>query len=122
MLVEIEGERIASVDGRRRRAPAGAERLAGLTLPGLANAHSHAFQRALRGRAQERGGGSFWTWRERMYALAERIDPDSYLALARADVRRDGAGRDHRRRRVPLPPPRPGRRPLRGPERDWAPP
>ena len=30
------------------------------------------------------GGGSFWTWRERMYALAERLDPDRYRALARA--------------------------------------
>jgi len=59
-----------------------AERLRGLTIPGLANAHSHAFQRALRGRAQ--GPGSFWTWREQMLALAETIDPDGYRALARA--------------------------------------
>ena len=63
--------------------PPGATVLDGLTLPGLANAHSHAFQRALRGRAQ-RGRGSFWTWREEMYRAAERIDPDTYLALARA--------------------------------------
>src|SRR5204863_7675039 len=55
-----------------------------LTLPGFANAHSHAFQRALRGRAQAAGGGSFWTWREQMYELAARPDPDSYLRLARA--------------------------------------
>ncbi len=72
--------RIASV---QTGAPAGdAERLPGLTIPGLANAHSHAFQRALRGRAQE--PGSFWFWREQMYALAETIEPDGYLALARA--------------------------------------
>jgi formiminoglutamate deiminase len=64
-------------------APADAVRLPGVTLPGLANAHSHAFHRALRGRtAGDRG--SFWTWREGMYALAGRLDPDSYLALARA--------------------------------------
>ena len=63
--------------------PPDATRLHGLTVPGLANAHSHAFQRALRGRAQ-RGGGSFWTWREDMYALAGRLDPDGYLRLARA--------------------------------------
>ena len=63
--------------------PGDAERLAGLTLPGLANAHSHAFQRALRGRTQA-GEGSFWTWREQMYELADRLDPDSYLDLARA--------------------------------------
>jgi formiminoglutamate deiminase len=84
VLVETEGERITSVEAGVASPPAGAERLAGLTLPGFANAHSHAFQRALRGRAQERGGGSFWDWRERMYELAGRIDPDNYLALARA--------------------------------------
>jgi formiminoglutamate deiminase len=58
-------------------------RLAGLVLPGLADAHSHAFHRALRGRTAT-DGGTFWTWREGMYALAARLDPDSYLALARA--------------------------------------
>src|SRR6185369_12423145 len=53
------------------------------TLPGLANAHSHAFHRALRGTTQA-DRGTFWTWRERMYEVAGRLDPDSYLALARA--------------------------------------
>jgi formiminoglutamate deiminase len=53
-------------------------------MPGFANAHSHAFQRALRGRTQAAGEGSFWTWREQMYELAARLDPDSYLRLARA--------------------------------------
>ncbi|MFI5890950.1 formimidoylglutamate deiminase [Actinoplanes sp. NPDC051513] len=58
-------------------------RLGGLVLPGLANAHSHAFHRALRGRTHgERG--SFWTWREQMFRVAAALDPDSYLALARA--------------------------------------
>ncbi|GID26791.1 formimidoylglutamate deiminase [Paractinoplanes brasiliensis] len=52
-------------------------------LPGFANAHSHAFHRALRGRTHE-GGGSFWTWRDLMYQVAGRLDPDSYYALARA--------------------------------------
>src|SRR5690606_13397974 len=41
-----------------------ASRLPGVVLPGLANAHSHAFHRALRGRTHDRGG-DFWTWRER---------------------------------------------------------
>lgn len=64
----------------------GAERLGGLVLPGLANAHSHAFHRALRGRTQggTGGRGSFWTWREQMYDVAGRLDPDTYLDLARA--------------------------------------
>jgi formiminoglutamate deiminase len=80
VLVEI-------ADGRFTRVETGstttARRLAGLTLPGLANTHSHAFHRALRGRTQA-GRGTFWTWREQMYAVAGRLDPDSYYALARA--------------------------------------
>ncbi|GAA2148883.1 formiminoglutamate deiminase [Humibacillus xanthopallidus] len=58
-------------------------RLAGVTLPGMANAHSHAFHRALRGRVNG-GGGNFWSWREQMYAAAEQLNPDTYFALARA--------------------------------------
>ncbi len=82
VLVEVDGDRITAVTPGAGR-PTGATRLRGLTLPGLANAHSHAFHRALRGRTQ-RSGGSFWTWREDMYALADRLTPDSYHALARA--------------------------------------
>jgi formiminoglutamate deiminase len=81
-LVEVDDGRVASLELGVASAPNGATALAGVTIPGLANAHSHAFQRALRGRAQERG--SFWGWRERMYELAGRLDPDAYLALARA--------------------------------------
>jgi formiminoglutamate deiminase len=61
----------------------GDRRLPGVLLPGLANAHSHAFHRALRGRTHA-DGGSFWTWRTVMYDVAGKLDPDSYLALARA--------------------------------------
>ncbi|WP_371670996.1 formimidoylglutamate deiminase [Streptomyces sp. NBC_00289] len=61
----------------------GAEILRGLTLPGLANAHSHAFHRALRGTVQV-GSGTFWTWREIMYSFADRLTPETYHALARA--------------------------------------
>jgi formiminoglutamate deiminase len=82
VLIAVEGDRIASVEAGAAP-PADAEHLPGLTLPGLANAHSHAFQRALRGRTHA-GSGSFWTWREQMYGLAGSIDPDRYLALARA--------------------------------------
>jgi formiminoglutamate deiminase len=82
VLIEITDGVIGAVTPGAE-APAEAERLGGLTIPGLANAHSHAFQRALRGRTQS-GTGSFWTWREQMYALAGALDPDSYLSLARA--------------------------------------
>jgi len=85
VLVEAAGDRFTAVTARvaaAQLAP-GTIRLAGLTLPGLANAHSHAFHRALRGVTQA-GRGTFWTWRERMYQVAASLDPDSYLALARA--------------------------------------
>jgi formiminoglutamate deiminase len=82
VTVRVEGTRIAAVDVGQP-APEDATRLAGLTIPGLANCHSHAFHRALRGRTQ-RGTGSFWTWRDQMYAAAERLDPDRYHRLARA--------------------------------------
>ena len=82
VAVIVEGARVSEVHPGVP-APPGAVRLAGLTLPGLANAHSHAFHRALRGHTQA-GRGSFWTWREQMYRVAGRLDPDTYLALARA--------------------------------------
>jgi formiminoglutamate deiminase len=71
--------------------PDGAERVPGLTVPGLANCHSHAFHRALRGRTQ-RERGTFWTWREQMYGVAARLTPDSYFELARATYREMVAG------------------------------
>jgi formiminoglutamate deiminase len=75
-------------DGRFTEVASGAvqgdaHRLPGIVLPGFANAHSHAFHRALRGRTNG-GGGTFWTWRDAMYTVASQLDPDSYLALARA--------------------------------------
>ncbi|MCA9582316.1 MAG: amidohydrolase family protein, partial [Myxococcales bacterium] len=67
-----------------------------IALPGIATAHSHAFQRALRGRVQRRttGADSFWSWRGLMYDLASKLDPDSiydisrfaYMELARSGV------------------------------------
>ncbi|WP_413101600.1 formimidoylglutamate deiminase [Streptomyces sp. Inha503] len=114
VIVAAANGRITAVVPGSPRPPAGSVTLRGLTLPGLANAHSHAFHRALRGvvqadgRAnatadgetggetgdeangqadQQRGGGapdSFWTWREVMYGVADRLTPDSYFELARA--------------------------------------
>ncbi len=97
--------RISAVRRGVTAPPPGAVTLRGLTLPGLANAHSHAFHRALRGvvqaghataaparphggraaaEAAERAPGNFWTWREVMYGVADRLTPESYFALARA--------------------------------------
>jgi formiminoglutamate deiminase len=83
VVVTVDGDRITAVEAGVTERPAAAIRLPGLTVPGLANAHSHAFHRALRGRTH-RGTGSFWTWREQMYELAAALDPDSYHELARA--------------------------------------
>ena len=80
--VSVTDGRISSIDPGVPAAP-GDTVLPGLVLPGIANAHSHAFHRALRGRTHD-ADGTFWTWRDRMYTLAARLDPDSYLALARA--------------------------------------
>jgi len=85
VLLEVSDGRftqIRSVD-ESGPPPSDARRLAGVVFPGFANAHSHAFHRALRGRTHD-GGGTFWTWREAMYRVAGRLDPLSYLRLARA--------------------------------------
>src|SRR3954463_2002731 len=91
VLVEIADGRFTAVTAgagveESHRVPVETARRPGLTVPGLGNDHSHAFHRALRGRTQ-RERGTFWTWREQMYAVAERLTPDSYFALARATYR-----------------------------------
>ncbi|CAL9440989.1 8-oxoguanine deaminase [Streptomyces sp. enrichment culture] len=83
VLLGVADGRITTVRTGVTAPPPGAETLRGLTLPGLANAHSHAFHRALRSTVQV-GSGTFWTWREVMYSVADRLTPDSYHALARA--------------------------------------
>jgi formiminoglutamate deiminase len=95
VLIEADGDRFTSVTPGASTAPSTSpapsallvspapQRLRGLTLPGFANAHSHAFHRALRSTTQA-DRGTFWTWRERMYGVAARLDPDSYRRLARA--------------------------------------
>ncbi|WP_317443732.1 formimidoylglutamate deiminase [Streptomyces collinus] len=83
VVLEVADGRLAAVRAGVPTPPPGAEILRGLTLPGLANAHSHAFHRALRGTVQV-GSGTFWTWREVMYSVADRLTPETYHALARA--------------------------------------
>ncbi|MFD8974487.1 MULTISPECIES: formimidoylglutamate deiminase [unclassified Streptomyces] len=83
VALEVSDGRITAVRTGVDTPPPGAVVLRGLTIPGLSNAHSHAFHRALRGTVQV-GSGTFWTWREVMYTVAQRLTPDSYFALARA--------------------------------------
>ena len=64
--------------------PPDAVELPGPVLPGLVNAHSHAFQRAFAGLAERRSGehDDFWSWRDRMYGVALRITPEQLRAVA----------------------------------------
>ena len=61
-----------------------AERIPGIVLPGMIDLHSHAFQRALAGLTQKLGAdaASFWSWRDAMYAFAQRITPEDERAIA----------------------------------------
>jgi formiminoglutamate deiminase len=82
VLFTVADGRITAIDTDTTAQP-GSHRLRGVVIPGLANAHSHAFHRALRARTQ-RDRGSFWTWRDLMYRAAERLTPDRYRRLTRA--------------------------------------
>jgi len=83
-----QGVRIDIVEGRIARvtpdvAPEGMR--LGLVLPAPANAHSHAFQRAMAGMTESRGPNptdSFWTWRQLMFRFLDRLDPDQIEAIA----------------------------------------
>lgn len=86
VLLEIdERGNLASI--RPGSPPSAGTHVRGPVLPGMPNAHSHAFQRALAGRIERAGGkgrDSFWSWRETMYELVEAIGPDDLEALATA--------------------------------------
>jgi formimidoylglutamate deiminase len=77
---------ITALDPGPDAAPGGAapERVAGIVVPGMPNAHSHAFQRAMAGGAEFRRSArdSFWTWRQAMYGLANRIEPEQLRLVA----------------------------------------
>jgi formimidoylglutamate deiminase len=64
--------------------PGEAQRLGHVVVPGMANLHSHAFQRAMAGLAERRGDSadSFWTWRQTMYGFFDRLTPDDVEAIA----------------------------------------
>ncbi len=80
--VVVDGDRIRAVTPSVQADPGDAV-LRGVVFPGFANGHSHAFHRALRGRTHD-DGGNFWTWRTAMYAIARRLDPQTFHSLAKA--------------------------------------
>jgi formimidoylglutamate deiminase len=67
-----------------RQPASAAPHASGPVLPGMANVHSHAFQRAMAGLAERRGHPTddFWTWREAMYDLVARLEPEDVQAIA----------------------------------------
>ncbi|BDE05897.1 formimidoylglutamate deiminase [Vulcanimicrobium alpinum] len=79
ILSAVPGSRVSPDD----------ERIDGPLIPGIANLHSHAFQRAMAGTAERRvrGDDDFWSWRDAMYALAATLDPDALHAAALAVYR-----------------------------------
>lgn len=82
--VLIEADAAGSITALQPGAPPGAARRLGLVLPGMPNLHSHSFQRAMAGRAERRSAtaDNFWTWREAMYAVVARMNPDRAEAVA----------------------------------------
>jgi len=84
VLIDIDDGRFSGFAADVRAIPEGAERLGGPVIPGMANVHSHAFQRGFAGLSERRGPGedSFWTWREVMYAFLSSLSPEQMQAVA----------------------------------------
>ncbi|MEP6968869.1 MAG: formimidoylglutamate deiminase, partial [Betaproteobacteria bacterium] len=85
VLLDIDAQgRWSTISADVTNPPAHARRLAGPVLPGLVDAHSHAFQRSFAGLSERRESESddFWSWRERMYRVALRITPAQMRAIA----------------------------------------
>jgi len=82
--LDVSDGHIARIE--KNIAPTASDLVTGIVIPGLCNAHSHAFQRALAGRTEKRspaGKDSFWTWRQRMYELAGKLNADLLAKIAR---------------------------------------
>ncbi len=82
--LEIDSGRIAAIEVGAQ--PDADDQVLACVIPGLCNAHSHAFQRALAGHTEQRspaGRDNFWSWRERMYELAGRVSAEALTAIAR---------------------------------------
>ena len=79
--LELRGGRIAKITTGAQ--PQADDEIGGIGLPGLANVHSHGFQRGLAGMAEFRGGtDSFWTWRDAMYRFVTTISPEDVEAIS----------------------------------------
>ncbi len=81
IAVDSDGDIVSVTQGP---APAGAERLKGIVVPGMPDLHSHAFQRAMAGLAEKASpaGENFWSWRDVMYRFMSRLSPEDVEAIA----------------------------------------
>ena len=88
VLVTVSEGMITAIESSAPEQPLPAhaeiERIDGIVVPGMPNAHSHAFQRAMAGNAEYKMSAhdSFWTWRRVMYALANRVEPEDLRIVA----------------------------------------
>ena len=84
IITAIDAHASVEPTAARPAAATPAERVTGLVIPGMPNAHSHAFQRAMAGNAEFRlsARDSFWSWRQAMYSLANRIGPEELRIVA----------------------------------------
>ncbi|QGU88271.1 formimidoylglutamate deiminase [Erwinia sorbitola] len=83
VLIDVDNQGMITAT-TANSSPEDAERLNGAVLPAMANLHSHAFQRAMAGLAEVAGNpqDSFWTWRELMYRMVQRLSPEQTGAIA----------------------------------------
>src|SRR6267154_2540162 len=88
LVTVAEDGRISAIDAGGGAGGTGGpqevEQVSGFVVPGMPNAHSHAFQRGMTGNTEYRlsARDSFWTWRQAMYGLANRIEPEDLEVLA----------------------------------------
>ncbi len=82
--IEIDAEGMIRAVQPHADPQRGDEQIAGLLVPGIANLHSHAFQRAMAGLAERAGpeGDNFWRWREVMYRFLSLLSPDDVESIA----------------------------------------
>ena len=85
VLVGEDGRVVGAVDGAEMPATRVVELPGKALLPGFVNAHSHSFQRLIRGKSESRvvSGRDFWSWRGTMYHAANKLDPQQVYDAAR---------------------------------------
>lgn len=82
--IQIKDGKISSWDDATNSLPE--DEVVDVLIPGVPNAHSHVFQRALTGHCERKSPSDkddFWSWRENMYRLAEKLNPDALKPIAR---------------------------------------